>query len=123
MTAPVFKLGGHYELDDKAMLPFIPFSLTDYVPEIKQGEYSEVYPVQVHPSHHKFWEKKSSSVVSISPSPYFTTVVDITQGDERLVAVKQLFSLDKTEFLKEQTILEKLGYKDHPHLIKLLAAN
>jgi serine/threonine protein kinase len=121
MTAPVFKLGGHYELDDKAMLPFIPFSPTDPVPEIKQGGYSEVYPVRVHPSHHKFWEKKSPSVVSASPSSYFTVVADSRQGDERLVAVKQLFSSDKTEFLKEQTILEKLGYKNHPHLIKLLA--
>lgn len=37
------------------------------------------------------------------------------------MAVKQLFSDDKTEFLKEETILRDLGSKNHPHLIKLLA--
>jgi serine/threonine protein kinase len=38
-----------------------------------------------------------------------------------LIAIKQLFSPDETEFLKERTILKSLGHKKHPHLIKLLA--
>jgi serine/threonine protein kinase len=37
------------------------------------------------------------------------------------VAVKQLYSSDEKEFLKEQSILQSLGSKNHPHLIKLLA--
>jgi len=37
------------------------------------------------------------------------------------VAVKELFSSDVTEFRKESTILQALGPKNHPHLIKLLA--
>ena len=35
--------------------------------------------------------------------------------------MKQLFSSDETEFLKEATILNAIGLKSHPHLIKLLA--
>src|SRR5450756_2907125 len=46
---------------------------------------------------------------------------DTRQKNEPLVAVKQLFSSDETEFRKESTILEALGHKNHPHLIKLLA--
>jgi len=38
-----------------------------------------------------------------------------------LIAVKQLFSEDEEEFLKEVTILKALGPKKHPHLITLLA--
>jgi serine/threonine protein kinase len=37
-----------------------------------------------------------------------------------LVAVKQLFSSDEVEFLKEVTILKALGSKNHAHLITLL---
>jgi serine/threonine protein kinase len=46
---------------------------------------------------------------------------DTRQENEPLVAVKQLFSSDETEFKKESTILQALGPKNHPHLIKLLA--
>jgi serine/threonine protein kinase len=35
--------------------------------------------------------------------------------------VKELFSSEEREFLKEATILEALGPRKHPHLIKLLA--
>jgi serine/threonine protein kinase len=37
------------------------------------------------------------------------------------VAIKKLHSPDKTEFIKEVTILKALGPKKHPHLINLLA--
>lgn len=121
MTAPVFKEGAHYELDDKEMLPFIPFTDNDNVPETKRGGYSEVYPVRVHPSHHEFWENKSKSAVCLTLSSYPGIAADSTQKDEPLVAVKQLYSSDEKEFEKEQSILRSLGSKNHPHLIKLLA--
>jgi len=35
--------------------------------------------------------------------------------------VKRLYNSDETEFLKEATILNAVGFKSHPHLIKLLA--
>jgi len=56
MTAPVFKDQKHYDLDDNTILPFIPFKSNPEIQEPKQGGYSEVYPVCVHPSHHQFWE-------------------------------------------------------------------
>src|SRR5204863_9098655 len=55
MTAPVFKDQKHYDLDDNTILPFIPFKSDPEIQEPKQGGYSEVYPVCVHPSHHQFW--------------------------------------------------------------------
>ena len=56
MTAPIFKPLGHYELDDKTILPFVPLEgMEDIEKKSKQGGYGEVYPVQVHPAHHKFW--------------------------------------------------------------------
>jgi hypothetical protein len=62
MTAPVFREREHYELEDKAILPFIPFNSHVETQEAKQGGYSEVYPVRIHPAHHEFWEPHSSEV-------------------------------------------------------------
>ncbi|EON60848.1 CMGC/CDK protein kinase [Coniosporium apollinis CBS 100218] len=103
MTAPVFKDKRHYNLHDNTILPFIPFKPDAETEEPKQGGYSEVYPVRVHPSHHQFWKRSASEI------------------DEPLIAIKKLFSSDRTEFAKEQTILIALGSRNHPHLIKLLA--
>ncbi|KAE9377375.1 kinase-like protein [Stipitochalara longipes BDJ] len=102
MTSPLFKYGEHYSLDEKAVLPFVSLDANEASLGKKQGGYSEVYPVRIHPAHHDFWE---------------------TTGQEKgpLVAVKQLFSSDETEFQKECTILQALNPKGHPHLIKLLA--
>lgn len=57
MSAPVFKLSEElYELDDKTILPFVSFKPPEGVESKKQGGYSEVYPVRIHPAHHEFWE-------------------------------------------------------------------
>jgi len=58
--------------------------------------------------------------LSTKPKVY-RSAPDKLQDEEPLVAVKELFSSDETEFLKERTILCALGPKNHPHLIKLLA--
>ncbi|TVY43939.1 Calcium/calmodulin-dependent protein kinase type 1D [Lachnellula occidentalis] len=104
MTAPVFQDKEHYNLDENAILPFIKIKSFE-TQQAKQGGYSEVFPVRIHPAHHEFWE------------PYGC------EDTEPLVAVKQLFSPDETEFQKEVSILKALGSKNppHPHLIKLLA--
>ncbi|KAM0310168.1 hypothetical protein ACHAO8_008336 [Botrytis cinerea] len=105
MGAPVFEDKTHLELTDMEVLPFIKFDgqNTDAM-KAKQGAYSEVFPVQVHPSHHQFWDK------------------DYVKTKEPLVAVKRLFSSDETEFEKERNVLRTLGRKKaHPHLIRLLA--
>lgn len=46
-----------------------------------------------------------------------------TQEHQPLVAIKQLYSSEEKEFLKEVTILQALGSKKtkNPHLINLLA--
>lgn len=68
MTSTVFEDKEHYDLDDKAILPFIRFKLEPDTQTPMQGGYSEVYPVRVHPAHHKFWksdsEVRGNSVVS-----------------------------------------------------------
>jgi hypothetical protein len=56
MNAPVFKYGDHKSLDEKTVLPFIPLDANDASLEKKQGGYSEVYPVRIHPAHHEFWQ-------------------------------------------------------------------
>jgi hypothetical protein len=54
MTAPIFEDKGYYDLDDKTILPFVPFDPGREIPEKKQGGYSEVFPVRIHPAHHEF---------------------------------------------------------------------
>jgi hypothetical protein len=56
MISPVFEDREHYELDDKTILPFMRFKATPDAQKPMQGGYSEVYPVRVHPAHHRFWE-------------------------------------------------------------------
>ncbi|KAL2063167.1 hypothetical protein VTL71DRAFT_6239 [Oculimacula yallundae] len=92
-----------YELDDKAVLPFVSVELHGEELESKHGGYSEVYPVRIHPAHHEFWEGNGRT------------------ENEPLIAVKRLFNADETEYRKEATILNALNLKSHPHLIKLLA--
>ncbi|KAI9642068.1 hypothetical protein NHQ30_009939 [Ciborinia camelliae] len=103
VTAPVFKERKHFELDEREVLPFIPLEVSDGIGEPKQGAYSEVFAVHVHPSHHNFWDSDSS------------------QAQKPLVAVKKLFSSDILEFRKEVEVLTTLGKKPHRHLIRLLA--
>ncbi|KAH7323473.1 kinase-like domain-containing protein, partial [Rhexocercosporidium sp. MPI-PUGE-AT-0058] len=106
MMAPIFRLNeGLQILDDNIILPFVPLGSLGEKLEHKQGGYSEVYPVRVHPAHHTFWAVNGL----------------IYQEDEPLVAVKRLFSSDQMEFLKEAAILTSLSSNHHPHLIKLLA--
>ena len=59
MTAPFFVPAledeGHHELDDKTILPFVPFEGSEEMKKPIQGGYSEVYRVRLHPAHHSFW--------------------------------------------------------------------
>jgi hypothetical protein len=56
MISPVFEEGEHYYLDEKAVLPFVPLDANEESLGTQQGGYSEVYPVRIHPAHHKFWK-------------------------------------------------------------------
>ncbi|KAF7933869.1 uncharacterized protein EAE98_003578 [Botrytis deweyae] len=106
MIAPVFKDKAELELTTREVLPFLPFDGEDADEmKTKQGAYSEVFPVNIHSSHHEFWNS------------------DHVKAKEPLVAVKKLFSTDEIEFKKERDVLKTLGSKSppHPHLIRLLA--
>jgi hypothetical protein len=68
MSAPVFKLNEElYELDDKTILPFVVFEAPEGIETKKQGGYSEVYPVRIHPAHHEFWESSGCMVCIMIP--------------------------------------------------------
>lgn len=55
IIAPVFRLHEElYSLDAKVVLPFMPLRDDEAELEPKQGGYSEVYPVRIHPAHHEF---------------------------------------------------------------------
>ncbi|KAI9857183.1 MAG: hypothetical protein M1813_008545 [Trichoglossum hirsutum] len=99
MVAPVFEYHNHYELEDNTILPFISFEFNG---KPWYGGYSEVCPRRLHPAHHSFWEHSK------------------LENDEPLVAVKQLYSPDETEFQTEATFIKALSSKKHPHLIDLL---
>ena len=62
MLAPVLTRKEHHELDDYPILPFITFEANDEMKRRKEGGYSEVYPVRIHPSHHNFWEPSEQLV-------------------------------------------------------------
>ena len=119
MKAPIFEESEHKDLLSGNILPFIPLPSDEDVGESKQGGYSEVYAVRVHPAHHNFWESSSSEVRS--RTFLLDTETNSKQKEEPLIAVKRLNSPDVKEFEKEREILTKLGARDHPHLIKLLA--
>ncbi|OCK99742.1 kinase-like protein [Cenococcum geophilum 1.58] len=103
MTSPVFEPGKHYELDNSIILPFIAFTHEEGKElEFRGGGYSEVLIKCIHPSHHTFWERSTST-------------------ENRLVAVKKLISPNENEFRKEEKILTRLGPMNHPNLIRLLA--
>ncbi|KAF7952009.1 uncharacterized protein EAE97_001506 [Botrytis byssoidea] len=91
----MFKDKAELELAAREVLPFLPFDGDDQDEmKTKQGAYSEVFPVNIHSSHHEFW----------------------TSHHEK--AKKPLI-----EFKKERDVLKILGSKSppHPHLIRLLA--
>lgn len=66
MTAPFFEHMEHHELDDNAILPFIPLDPKEEIPEIKQGGFSKVSPARLHSAHHNFWRQSGLEVRAIT---------------------------------------------------------
>jgi hypothetical protein len=58
MMAPVFKSKEHHELNERTILPFIPFKENEETEKKKESGYSEVYARRIHPSHHNFWDSE-----------------------------------------------------------------
>ncbi|KAL9066585.1 MAG: hypothetical protein Q9157_007100 [Trypethelium eluteriae] len=105
MTSPVFKCGRRYHFDDNVVLPFM-FARFEEKRRIQGGGYSDILIRKPYPSHHNFWDSSDECE---------------NLNNERLVAIKRLFTTDETEVANEIEILERLGDK-HAHLIKLYAA-
>lgn len=58
INAPVFNQDEHYDFDPCTYLPFIRLKECEN-PKGKEGGYSYVYPVRLHPDHHNFWLSES----------------------------------------------------------------
>ena len=120
MLAPKFKTLEHHEFEEDVILPFLALSEEEKKIRPKQGTYSEVFPVRIHPAHHDFWDT-ADNLVSSTFGENIVSGPNSLQDNERLVAVKQLFSDDEQEFRKEESILKAVAPKRHQHLINLLA--
>jgi hypothetical protein len=63
--SPVFKsrpgMVPHYDIEDQVILPFTEDTERDGQ-EIKQGGYSEVWPIRVHPAHQNILHSRDSTV-------------------------------------------------------------
>lgn len=59
MTAPVFKLGHHYDFNDSTILPLFTLPSTD---GYRGGGYSEIQIRYIHPSHHEFGDNSQPDV-------------------------------------------------------------
>jgi serine/threonine protein kinase len=87
----------HYEFPDPCILPFLPFV---GVENEKSGGFGDVWSVRVHPAHRSgphHHEKKGEAW-----------------------AIKRPHSTLQEDFEKERDMLNVLGSKEHPHLMKLL---
>ncbi|KAI3320425.1 hypothetical protein HD806DRAFT_538263 [Xylariaceae sp. AK1471] len=96
----------HYDLEDQAILPFVPTEDGRGQISLGHGGFGDVFITHIHPAHHNFQD----------PSYY------------RLdFAIKELFRGEKDEialqeFQQEVNILKKFkGDRRHPHIVTLLA--
>ncbi|KAM7205422.1 kinase-like domain containing protein, partial [Naviculisporaceae sp. PSN 640] len=88
----------HFKVPDSAILPFI-----DWQDIGRQGSFSKVYRVRIHPDHHAFHVQDRSSSTHV-------------------FAVKKLLrSAQEDEFRHEFDMLRRISRHHHPHLISLLA--
>jgi hypothetical protein len=82
MTAPVFKLLGHYNFEESTVLPFIDYpAVKGESKDYRGGGYSEMHIRCIHPSHHDFWDCTQAGV----SAPYRTIMiyfVDLETGLE-----------------------------------------
>ncbi|KAL9063517.1 MAG: hypothetical protein Q9157_008207 [Trypethelium eluteriae] len=115
MTSPFFKRSESYSLDDDEVLPFLyPRPKI----EDRRGGYSEIRIRRPYPSHHNFWDRSDDPNVCLYQTP--ASNYSNAMQDERLVAIKMLYSNDEKEVNNEIENLQKIGGK-HDHLIQLFA--
>ncbi|PMD54054.1 kinase-like protein [Hyaloscypha bicolor E] len=120
VLAPVFKSYPdrikHHILDDSTIMPYIGDKENEEG-EMREGGYSEVWRVQIHPAHQSLFSLSDSSVRRKSGKK--SRKSHASQVPK--IAVKRLISRKSEDFEKENDMLSKLTLKKDPHLIKLLA--
>ena len=62
MTSPIFENGGHYTLDDDAVLPFDNPRFEQKKKNFRGGGYSEILIRRPYESHHSFWKTSGVDV-------------------------------------------------------------
>ncbi|KAK7431375.1 hypothetical protein QQZ08_002146 [Neonectria magnoliae] len=108
MLAPFWDLNreppDHYLLEERIILPFIPFSRSKSEEAVveHEGGFSEVRKVKIHSAHHNYPKSQRS------------------REDSQFFAVKVLQSGSTTKFDREVKNLKRFVSKNHPHLIRLL---
>ncbi|TVY16217.1 Cyclin-dependent kinase 14 [Lachnellula arida] len=97
-SAPVFdQLHKHYEMDEHVIMPFVESEEDN----ARQGGYSEVWRVRIHPAHQR--------------------LLPPINGEQPSFAVKRLSSNDPGEFGREVEMLNAFSDRKHAHLVQLLA--
>jgi serine/threonine protein kinase len=118
--APVFKCYPdrikHHILDDSTIMPYIEDQENEEG-AMREGGYSEVWGVKIHPAHQHLFSFSDSSVRRKSRKKNRKTHA----SQVPMIAVKRLISRKSEDFEKENDMLSKLTLKKDPHLIKLLA--
>lgn len=104
----------HLELDIACILPFTE----EKKEELKQGGYSDVWPVQIHPAHQEFL-RQSKVFHHCQPIEEYEFSDSLLQ--DPWFAVKKLHLADTDKFNAERRMLTTLTSLGHLHLVKLFA--
>ena len=97
-SAPMFdKLHKHYEMDEHVIMPFVESEEDN----ARQGGYSEVWRVRIHPAHQRLLQP--------------------INGEQPSFAVKRLSSNNPIQFEREVEMLYAFSDRQHTHLVQLLA--
>jgi serine/threonine protein kinase len=120
VLAPVFKSYPdrikHHILDEGTIMPYIDDKENEDG-AMREGGYSEVWGVKIHPAHQFLLSLSDCSVRRKSGKKSRKTHA----SQVPMIAVKRLISRKSEDFEKENDMLSKLTLKKDPHLIKLLA--
>ncbi|TVY48835.1 Serine/threonine-protein kinase [Lachnellula occidentalis] len=91
----------HYDIGNNCILPFVKDE--EQGNQVKQGGFSTVWEIIIHPAHQRLHCSTNSE--KSSPS----------------MALKRLHSTEEEDFLSEVAMFEAFTDHDHPHLVRLLA--
>ncbi|TVY81364.1 putative L-type lectin-domain containing receptor kinase VI.1 [Lachnellula suecica] len=91
----------HYDFGKNQVLPFLKDG--EQSDQVKEGGYSTVWEIKIHPAHQKLHHNADS------------------EGATPSIALKRLHSTQEEDFASEVEMLKAFVNPGHPHLVKLLA--